>query len=94
MFGHCCDHLELSCVCLHVCLDTPCSDLLRHPWTVGSGNPAYFDRLIEQMDARLVDDADVARKLDEIVRSTFAVLRRLLLCTPNLCALLPGFGAP
>jgi len=41
-------------------------DLLRHPWTVGSGNPAYFDRLIEQMDARLVDDADVARKLDEI----------------------------
>jgi hypothetical protein len=56
------------------------TDLLRHPWTVGSGNPVDFDRLIEQMDDSLVHDADVARKLDEIVRSKFAVLRRLLLC--------------
>jgi len=41
-------------------------DLLRHPWTVGSGNPADFDRLIEQMNDVLLHDTVVARKLGQM----------------------------
>eukprot|EP01049_Picozoa_sp_SAG25_P017513 SAG25_NODE_4565_length_789_cov_1.034783_2_plen_94_part_00 len=45
------------------------SDLLRHPWTVGSGNPEDFDRLIEQMDDMMMHDPVVARKLEQMVNS-------------------------
>ena len=43
-------------------------DLLRHPWTVGEGDPAKFDQLISQMDERLAHDECVAQKLDAMVQ--------------------------
>ena len=45
-----------------------CADLLRHPWTVGTGNPAEFDELISQMDEMMVHDEAVKQKLDAMVR--------------------------
>jgi len=39
-------------------------DLLRHPWTVGKGDPADFDQLISQMDEMMVHDPSLAEKLE------------------------------
>ena len=41
-----------------------CADLLRHPWTVGKGDPADFDQLISQMDEMMVHDPSLAEKLE------------------------------
>ena len=46
-------------------------DLLRHPWTVGKGDPAEFDQLISQMDEMMVHDPAVATKLDAMVRQIY-----------------------
>ena len=32
------------------------TDLLRHPWTIGRGNPAEIEALIAQMDKTMVTD--------------------------------------
>ena len=45
------------------------ADLLRHPWTVGLGDPAEFDQLISQMDETMVHDETVAQKLEAMVGS-------------------------
>merc|ERR1711871_882071 len=47
-------------------------DLLRHPWTVGKGDPAEFDHLISQMDEMMVHDEAVAQKLDQMGSATTA----------------------
>ena len=39
-------------------------ELLRHPWTVGAGNPADFDKLIADMDKMMTHDPRVAAKLE------------------------------
>ena len=56
-------------------------DLLRHPWTVGEGDPAKFDQLISQMDERLAHDECVAQKLDAMVRHE----RATDMCHSRLC---------
>ena len=43
-------------------------DLLRHPWTLGTGDPAEFEQLISQMDEMMVHDEVVTQKLDAMVR--------------------------
>ena len=42
-------------------------DLLRHPWTVGKGDPAEMDEMISQMDEMIVHDESVAQKLHRMV---------------------------
>jgi hypothetical protein len=57
------------------------SDLLRHPWTVGKGDPAEVDQLISQMDEMMVHDETVAQKLDAMVRHE----RATYMCHSRLC---------
>jgi hypothetical protein len=68
------------------------ADLLRHPWTVGLGDPAEFDQLISQMDETMVHDETVAQNLQAMVGSgsTCHMLRavplpasRRSLCDPH-----------